>query len=223
MFPKLFPPQEEKRIFFPCKEIDRVKGWLLHCHKSRDRHDMTARWLDRRHWKMAGLGALLSALAGITVAANLDVSGAEILGISHLKFWTGFVIGGLALVASFLALLQKEARYGERAEIHRRKAERYKSLIWDIELKLPRVHNSSSEIEEWSKQWLARFILIEEEQQVIVPQWIVDKVEKKHYPTAIFVAHAEQLLRGLPGGKAKACPEQIPTNEQDGLGARPSS
>jgi len=141
---------------------------------------MTARWLDRRQWKVAVLSALFSALAGITVAANLDVS-------CH---WS---IRSRRLV---LTLLQKEARYGERAEIHRRKAEAYKSLIWDIEQKLPLRHQPGSDIEEWSKQWHAKFTIIEEEQQVIVPQSIIKKVETKLYPTAIFVTRAEELLRG---------------------------
>jgi hypothetical protein len=207
MFPglKLFAHKEPKRIFFPFDDNERIKGWLLHCHKSRDRHDMTARSLDRQHRTVAVLSALFSALAGITVATNLDGRGAEILGISHLDFWTGLGIGVLALVASFLTLLQKEARYGERAEIHRRKAEAYKSLIWDFEQKLPLLHRPGSNIEEWSKQWHAIFTRIEEEQQAIVPQRIVAKVESKLYRAAIFVPRAEELLHDSET-PPEACP-----------------
>jgi len=199
-------PHNNKRIFAPCEDIDRIKGWLLHCHKSRDRHDATARWLDRQHRLMASLTALFSVLAGITVVANLDTVGAEILGVSHLRFWAGFVVGGFALSASFLALLQKAARYGERAEVHRRKAEAYKALIWDIEFKLPRLQRGANETDEWSKEWLKSFELIEKEQAVIVPQWIVNKIETKQYSAAVFVGHADELLPDSPerkdGGQA---------------------
>ena len=215
MFAKLFA-HPKTRIFLPCSDTEQIKGWLLHCHKSRDRHDMTARWLDRRHWTMTKLSAGFAALAGIAVAANLDAIGAEILGIPHLKFWAGLILGGLALIASFLTVMQKEARYGERAETHRRKAEDYKALIWDIEMKVP--HLDQHKNEEWSREWLAKFKLIEKEQQVIVPEWIVNKVETTLYPGAIFVPRAQELLPGSPepspdqSGQASRCgrPEAQP-------------
>ncbi len=191
----------KKRIFAPCEDIDRIKGWLLHCHKSRDRHDATARWLDRRHRFMASLTAVFSVLAGITVVADFDTTVGEILPVAHLKFWAGFLVGGFALSASFLALLQKEARYGERAEVHRRKAEAYKALIWDIEAKLPRLQRGANETDEWSKEWFKSFEAIEKEQAVIVPQWIVNRIDAKQYSAAIFVGHAEELLSDSPEPK----------------------
>lgn len=189
-----------KAIFFPNEREEQIKGWLLHCHKSRDRHDMTARWLDRRQWKVAVLGAVFSALAGVTLASGVAANAGAALGVQQFEFWFGAVIGVFALVASFLTVLQKEARYGERSEIHQRKAEAYKSLIWDIEQKLPRLAETGSDVEGWCNEWHAKFRLIEEEQQIIIPNYIIDAVETRQYQNAIFVNRAEQLL---PGQKEK--------------------
>jgi hypothetical protein len=60
-----------KRLFHPRTHEELLKGWMLHAHKGRDRHDEAARRLDRYHWTLGALSALFSAIVGTTLFAQL--------------------------------------------------------------------------------------------------------------------------------------------------------
>lgn len=60
-----------KKIFEPDSVEELLRGWVLHAHKGRDRHDEAARQYEKyRYWPGIPVIAL-SAVVGTTVFASL--------------------------------------------------------------------------------------------------------------------------------------------------------
>ena len=112
------------QIFEPDNPNELLRGWLLHAHKGRDRHDLAARRCDRQRYLLGIPATVFSAIVGTsTFAALQETPGSAARGI----------IGGLAIIAAILASLQSFLDLGARAERHRIAGVKYKAVIRRLE------------------------------------------------------------------------------------------
>jgi hypothetical protein len=123
-----------KLIFEPDDTGQLLRGWLLHAHKGRDRHDLAARKCNTYRLWVGGFAAALSAAVGTSVFAALEK--ADIGSI-----WK-FIVGAAAILAAILTSLTTFLGYSERAEKHRSAGVRYKIAIRELERVVSAPHGS---------------------------------------------------------------------------------
>lgn len=111
-----------ERIFNPGDKNELLKGWLLHAHKMRDRHDLAARRFSSYNWWLSISATVLSATVGTSVFASLS-------DIGFGSVWGKITFGVFAMVAAGLAALQASLKLGERAERHRAAGAQFKIII----------------------------------------------------------------------------------------------
>ena len=168
---------EEIKIFDPDSEEEVLKGWLLHAHKGRDRHDEAARLLDKKHYYLGSAAVVLSAIVGASIITSLETE----YGLKITIF-----IGLLSIASSALAGIQTVYNYAERRESHRVTGVRYKAIIRELEEILARrtqkleFKDSSGQL----KDLRNRLDAIEKEAPV-VPHWIYDKIERKYKHSSV--------------------------------------
>jgi hypothetical protein len=66
------PEVQLKKLFEPSNREELLRGWLLHAHKGRDRHDLAARRNDTYRYWLGVPAIILSAIVGTTVFASLE-------------------------------------------------------------------------------------------------------------------------------------------------------
>ena len=185
-----FPPEkrskvtDEKRLFEPADSRELLRGWLLHAHKGRDRHDSAARHYENRR---SGLGVptiVLSTAVGTSVFASLGHSPA---------IWAQVSVGLLSVTAGLLSALQTFFDYPGRAERHRKAAAKYKTVIRELEEVLATPDLSATRDHAWLDALRQRFDALEEETPVVA-SGIFDEVERR-YARVNFVGEALALYR----------------------------
>ena len=159
---------EEKRVFSPIGTDQLLTGWLVHCHKARDRHDEAARRYAKGQFALGIPSLIVSTVVGTSVFAALSSKEVPPL-------W----VGVLSLLAAVLAALQTFMDFGSRSDKHRVAAVKYKSSIRLIEESLVQdkqgVALTKDDIE------AIRTILDgQEETAPVVMPAIYDSVEKKY-------------------------------------------
>jgi hypothetical protein len=173
------------QIFEPDNPNELLRGWLLHAHKGRDRHDLAARRCDHQRYLLGIPATIISAIVGTSTFAALQQSpGRPGIAIS---------IGALAIVAAILASVQSFLDLGARAERHRIAGVKYKAVIRRLE---------QLGIGTLSGQGLDAPVLTEirqgldalEEEMPVVPPSVYDAVEAR-YRTKAFV----DTVVGQPG------------------------
>jgi hypothetical protein len=174
---------ETKRIYDPPDSHELLRGWLLHAHKERDRHNAAARRYARKHISLGVLTVGISAAAGTSVFASLSQT-------SGIETPVGIAVGLLSVTAAVLASLQTFLNHAGRAEDHRRAAVRCKALIRQIEDALARWHLTPA-TDEWIGQLREAFDKIEDDAPVVAID-IFDSVEHA-YKSMQFVDKAERL------------------------------
>ena len=92
-----FAKVQPKKLFEPANREELLRGWLLHAHKGRDRHDLAARRNDTLRYWLGVPTVILSAVVGTSVFASL---GAQV--DTSLKI----VIGLVSITSAVLASLQ---------------------------------------------------------------------------------------------------------------------
>ena len=118
---------QTKKIFEPDSAEELLRGWLLHFHKGRQRHDRAARRLARaRVW----LGATATEFAvivstSIFAALEKDSSG----------FWK-IILPVISLLSAILSGLSTFLNLAERADKHRSAGVQYKAMIRELERRL---------------------------------------------------------------------------------------
>jgi SMODS and SLOG-associating 2TM effector domain len=127
-------PQTNK-IFEPDSTGELLRGWLLHCHKGRQRHDRAARRLDRQRIWIGAMAAGFAAVVGASVFTALEKASSDRLKI---------VIGAISIVSAVLSGLSAFLNLSERAERHRSAGVRYKAMIRELERRLSAEANSST-------------------------------------------------------------------------------
>ena len=117
-------PLKHATIFEPDEPNELLRGWLLHAHKGRDRHDLAARHYDQRRYLLGGTAAFISGIVGTSTFAALQSSTARAIQV---------VVGVLAIAAAVLTSVQAVLDFGARAERHRIAGVRYKTVIRALE------------------------------------------------------------------------------------------
>ena len=116
--------ERTKHILEPAGPEDLLRGWLLHAHKSRDRHDLAARRYEWRRYLFGGLAIALSAVAGSSVFASIGET---------LEAPVVIGVGVVSILAAVAAALQTFLDYPGRAARHHAAATRYKAIIRELE------------------------------------------------------------------------------------------
>jgi hypothetical protein len=182
---------QELKIFEPDNEEELLRGWLLHAHKGRDRHDETTRHFESRRYWLGVPAAILSAIVGASVFASLS----ELFEQSNLSDGVVLFVGFLSILAAALAGLQTTLNYAERAESHRVTGVKYKKIVRELEYMLTGSGEHLMVGDDSTEQLLLdirnRLDLLEEEAPV-VPNKIYTRVEHR-YSATVFVPKANQL------------------------------
>jgi len=74
----------------PDEPNELLRGWLLHAHEGRDRHDLAARHFDQRRYLLGGTAAFISGIVGTSTFTALQSSPARAIQV---------VVGVLAIAA----------------------------------------------------------------------------------------------------------------------------
>ena len=115
---------QAKRIFEPANVEELLRGWVLHAHKGRDRHDEAARRSDRYRYWLGVPAIVLAAVVGTSVFASMQ---------TNVEAAPRIVIGLISFTASALASLQTFYNFADRSEKHRLAGARYKAIIRELE------------------------------------------------------------------------------------------
>lgn len=175
---------ELHHIFNPHDTDELLRGWLLHAHKGRDRHDLAARRCDTLRYAIGVPTITLSAIVGTSVFSALGQSA----GLLPQIF-----IGILSVASTVLAALQTFLDYPGRGENHRTAAAKYKTIIRELEqiLTTPKNHINHTKDDRIDKL-RERFDRLEEDAMPVVPERIYDRVEDR-YQSFAFVSNALDL------------------------------
>ena len=181
------PPTE---VFEPDDPNELLRGWLLHAHKGRDRHDLAARRCDQRRYLLGVPATIISAIVGTSTFAALQESPDRPLQL---------VVGVLAIVAAILASLQAFLDLGARAERHRIAGVRYKAVIRQLE------QLGIGTIKGWAldapvlSELRQRLDALEEEMPVVAPR-VYDRIEAKYKDPAFVDSVVKRPAS--PGGRS---------------------
>lgn len=170
-------------IFNPHSDHELLRGWLVHAHKSRDRHDFAARRCDTLRYAIGVPAITLAAIVGTSVFSALN---------QNQELWVKLLVVFLSVAAAVFAALQTFMDYPARAERHRAAAAKYKGLIHEFEQALwaePRSESRDAKLISGLRDRLADL----EESMPVVPQRIYDQVEKR-YGSFKFVSSALELV-----------------------------
>ena len=159
---------EEKRIFSPAGVDEMVNGWLIHTHKSRDRHDQASRLYAKGVYALGIPALVISTVVGSSVVSALASQESP-------TWW----VAALSIASAVLAALQTFMDFGGRSDKHRNTGVKYKAAIRLLEqLKVRR-----SEGETLSKDEIdnlrSTLDTLEDAAPVVMPK-IYDSVEKKY-------------------------------------------
>ncbi len=182
---------DEKRLFEPGNPKELLRGWLLHAHKGRDRHDTAARRFEGRRYLFGVPTIVLSAVVGTSVFSSLGRGTGIVLSV---------IVGLLSVTATVLAALQTFLDYPGRAGRHRATGAKYKAIIRELEQVLTGPTAAASMDEARLATLRARLDTLEEEAPVVAPR-IYDQVERT-YASVTFVNEALALYdnpRGAGG------------------------
>jgi hypothetical protein len=179
-----------KTIFEPDDAGQLLRGWLLHAHKGRERHDLAARRCDAFRLWIGGSAAALSAIVGTSVFAALERAESG----TALRI----VVAAIAILAAILTSLATFLNLSERAEQHRSAGVRYKIVIRELERILSAPVDGLSNTDPLLAGIKGQLDDLEESAPV-VPERLYDRVEdewKKR--TAEFVGKAADLYHPRP-------------------------
>jgi hypothetical protein len=119
----------ERRLLEPTDVAELLRGWLVHAHKSRDRHDSAARVFEKNGTRF-GMGAVI--VSGLGTSAVVASLGQDAIGGSPNPLVTA--IGAvIAAAGGIAAALQAFLDYPGRASRHHVAAAKYKSIIRELE------------------------------------------------------------------------------------------
>jgi hypothetical protein len=172
-------------IFEPDNPNELLRGWLLHAHKGRDRHDLAARRCDHQRYLLGIPATVTAAIVGTSTFAALQESPGRPIQI---------VVGVLAVIAAILASLQSFLDLGARAERHRIAGAKYKAVIRHMEQMgigtLRELGLDAPVVTELRKSLDAL-----EEEMPVVPPNVYDSVEAKYRDRAFVDSIAAGLGR----------------------------
>lgn len=176
-----------RKLFEPDTMEELLRGWLLHAHKSRTRHDYAARYYNKMRFYLGIPTTALSAIVGSSVFVSHNLS----LGSS-----TSIVVGSMGIIATILSGLHTHLNYADLAEKHRSAATKYKSVVRQLEQALagPMTQGPS---DEWINNLRSHLDGLEENVPVVA-EGIYEKVDKL-YTNIVLVGKAIEQAPVSPG------------------------
>lgn len=173
---------EAKKLFEPHSSVELLRGWLIHAHKGRDRHDLSARIYERGRYAFGIPTLIVSTIVGTSVFSALSTHTAP-------DWW----IGVLSVLAAVLSALQTFLDFPTRAERHRTAGVKYKAVIRIVEQALTQAGEGAAPTPAEVSALRSRLDTLEDEAPVIMPR-VFDRIEKR-YADLSFVQQALGLYR----------------------------
>ena len=174
-----------QRLFDPKSQLELLRGWLIHAHKGRDRHDLAARVYERAKYSVGIPALIVSTIVGTSVFTALAAQTK-----SPVSLWVGF----LSVAAGVLSALQTFLDFPARAERHRAAGGKYKSVIRSLEHLLADLAAGTALTEDQITRTEQRLNELEDSAPVIMPR-IYSRVERR-YADVQYVKEAILLYRG---------------------------
>ena len=181
-------------ILKPTSQEELLKGWLLHVHKERTRHNQAARRYLFYHRVLGALAAILSAAVGTSIFASVGQDSPTVI-VSVLAGGASVLAAGVAALVTFLGLESLSAR-------HQVAGARNKAEIRAIEALFATPNVGGGWSEDALRQLKQELDELERESPV-VSEDIVQRVDKE-FVISVFVANVEGLLKARsvsPKGK----------------------
>lgn len=175
---------QPKRLFEPVNREELLRGWLLHAHKGRDRHDLAARRNDTYRYWLGVPTIIASAVVGTSVFASLETQVATSLKIA---------LGLVSITSAVLASLQTFYSFADRAESHRVAGVKYKSIIRELEQVLTQPLEQLLDKADYLNDLRKRLDDLEIEAPV-VPEGIYRYVEAR-YASVVFADKVASLVQ----------------------------
>lgn len=201
-----------KRLIEPESAEELLRGWLLHCHKARDRHDEAAREYDAWRYRLGIPTVVLGAVVGTAVFASLGES---------QRIELTILVGLISVGATILAAVQTFLDFAGRAERHRVAGVRYKTIIWELEQSLTDDLPAKDRDAAWFDDLRQRMAALEEAAPVVTRR-IWERVNKQ-YGDAEFVTTAMALYGLQPPVAAPAAVTPAVQEEGAAAGVAPST
>ena len=181
--------KQEKRIFHPHSQEELLKGWLVHCHKERDRHSEAARVYDQYNQWLGGSAAILSAIVATSVFASVSQDARNLT--------IGIIVGMLSVLATILAALTTFYKFAERAERHRATAAKHKVNIRELECILSGIDENIEDFPTIRCEMQKKLDDLEVDSPV-VSQRLYDRIQKR-FPKVQFCETIEGTIEGCSG------------------------
>lgn len=185
----------QMKLLDPVNVAELLRGWLLHAHKGRDRHDTAARRFEGRRVWFGTPTIVLTAVVGTSVFASIG---------RQPGLGPTVVVGLLSLAASVLSALQTFLDYQGRSERHRTAAAKYKGIVRELEEVLSTPDQDIRLSPPWFADLRQRFEALEQDMPVVAPS-IYDEVEHA-YHNVTFVENALGLYPGHQSGQSVTQP-----------------
>jgi hypothetical protein len=175
---------QPKRLFEPANREELLRGWLLHAHKGRDRHDLAARRKDTYRYWLGVPTIVFATVVGTSVFASLE-SQVD----TNFKIGLGFV----SIASAVLASLQTFYDFATHAESHRVAGVKYKTIIRELEQLLTGPAKQLPEKADFFNDLRKRLDDLELEAPV-VPEAIYRRVEDR-YEHVVILERVAALIK----------------------------
>jgi hypothetical protein len=174
---------QPKKLFEPANREELLRGWLLHAHKGRDRHDLAAQRNDTYRYWLGVPTIILSAVVGTSVFASLN---------AQVESWPKILLGLISIISAVLASLQTFYNFASHAESHRVAGVKYKTIIRELEQILARPLEQLPDKADYLNDLRKRLDDLEVEAPV-VPEGLYRHVEER-YTSVVFAERVASLV-----------------------------
>lgn len=173
---------DEKRLFSPDSTEQLLSGWLLHSHKSRDRHELASRTYAKGQYALGIPALIVSTIVGTSVFSALASKVVPAL-------WVGL----LSIAAAVLTAVQTFMDFGGRSDKHRVVAVKYKAVIRSLEYLQVRLSRKETITDDEVSGIRTHPDNLEESAPVVMPK-IYDIIEQQ-YQDVKYVRDALELYQ----------------------------
>ncbi len=175
---------QTKKLFEPANHEELLRGWLLHAHKGRDRHDLAARRNDTYRYWLGVPTIVFAAVVGTSVFATLE---------SQVDLYFQIGLGFISIASAVLASLQTFYDFATQAESHRVAGVKYKTIIRELEQILTGPARQLPEKADYFNELRKRLDDLELEAPV-VPEAIYRRIEER-YENVVFLEKVAALIK----------------------------
>ena len=174
---------QPKKLFEPANREELLRGWLLHAHKCRDRHELAARRNDTYRYWLGVPTIIFATVVGSSVFASLD---------AQVNTSFKIILGLVSITSAVLASLQTFYNFTGRAETHRVTAIKYKAMIRELEQLLTGSARQLPEMSDFLNDLRQRLNDLEAEAPVVVDR--IYRLIEERYNNVEFEDKAAELV-----------------------------